>query len=200
MSRRLERICAAAALLAAGSAQGQLIEPRSERQAAIRMPARASLPSLPGFYAGSQGLAPADPLALDLFRADPKLYAGVDFGGGFGIETRFVHPDYREGLHYMGYGPRLANGIPLGEQGFDFDLVARQSVPVGEGLGVFGELGLSSARRQHHEVGTTAIGPAASVGATYKLNSKQTATLEAPLGGTALKTLGGYGANLKLGF
>jgi hypothetical protein len=190
----------AAALFAAGGAQGQLIEPVPERQPPLRMPARASLPSLPSFYAGSQGLAPADPLALDLYRADPKLYAGVDFGAGSSIETRFTPPDYREGLHYIAYGPRLANGIPLGEQGFDLDLVARQSVPVGERLGVFGELGLSATRRQHHEVGTTAIGPAASVGATYKLNSKQTATLEAPLGGTALKTLGGYGANLKLGF
>lgn len=198
-------IALTAVLLAAGSAQAQLIAPlptpalQAECPAALR-----KVPSFPRAYAGGEGLPPADPLALDIFRADPKLVAGVDLNSRLGIETTFTNPNYLEGMHYVGFGPRLAQGIPLGVGGFDLTLATCLNVPVDERLSAFGTLGVGALVRQHHEVSTLDVGPVASVGATYKLNSRQTATAEIPLGAMARKKMSGsttgLGASVKLGF
>jgi hypothetical protein len=203
------RIALTAILLVAGGAQAQLIAPalqpalqsalQTERPAALR-----NVPSFPRYVAHGEGLPPADPLALDLYRADPKLFAGVDLNSRLGIEATFNNPNYREGLHYIGFGPRLAQGIPLAVGGFDLNVGARLSVPVDDRIDAFGTLGVATVVRKKHDISTADVGTLASVGATYKVNSRQTATAEIPLGAIARKAMSGsttgLGASVKLGF
>lgn len=204
---------AAFAVFAAGGARAQLVGPAPEPAFKADQPALLrNLPSYSRFHGTIEGLAPADPQALDLYRADPKLTAGVDFNPYLGMEATFVNPNHREGLHlvagdlgtFLGNGPRLAQGTPLGTGGYDVDLAARLRVPVDDRLGAFGKLGVGASERVHHTGTTTDVGAAASVGLTYKLNTTQTVTAEVPLGPLERKAMSGatdgYGARLKFGF
>lgn len=195
---------AAAALCIAGGAQAQKVEQPASPTLETGIPApMLKLSSFPRFYSGSEGLPPADPQAPDYWRADPKLYAGVDFGSNFGVETTFTNPGYQQGLRFRGTGPRLAEGVPMGVGGYDLDLAAKLTLPVDDRLSAFGTLGVSASARNYHDGNTFGVGPLGSLGATYKMNNKQTATVEVPLG-MARKSIsgarGGYGASLKLGF
>ena len=206
------------AVLAQGTASAQLLPPPPDPAFQAALPAGPrSLPSASGFYASSIGLPPADPLALELYRADPKLSAGFAFNPNFGIEANFVNPLYSEVPQYLGLGPRLAQGVPLGFSGprptrgaprgvggFDADLSARLTVPVDDRLSAFGKVGVAATQRKPHAVSTTEFSTAASLGATYQRDNGQTITAEAPLGTAARKALtgapGGYGGRVKLGF
>ena len=198
-------IALSAALGVVANAHAQLFEPASVPTLQATTP-RAMLELSPArrVYAGSDGLPPADPKAPDYYRADPKLYAGIIFNPYLGIEAKFTNPGYREGLYFVGLGPRQAKPVPLGVGGFDFETVGRLTVPVDDKLSAFGTLGVAAIARQRHYCKTLDIGPAGSVGATYKLNNGQTATAEIPLGAAARKAMsgqsGGIGARLKLGF
>lgn len=206
------------AIIIQSSAFGQQLpapdEPALRADAAPRM---RSLPAASAFHADSIGLPPADPLAVELYRADPKLVVGFDVNPLFGLEATFVNPLHREGLTYLGSGPRLAQGVPLnfsgprpspgaphGVGGFDLDLAARLTVPLDERWHAFGKLGATVSQRKYGTTSGTEIAPAASVGATYKLDNGQTLTAEAPLGALARKALSGVsgagGARVKLGF
>lgn len=193
-----------AALFAAGGAHAQLVDPPAAPVLETRMPfPMHNLPAYPGIYAGNEGLPPADPKAPDYFRPDLKLYTGIAFSPNFGVDLTFTNPDYREGVHFRGFGPRLAQGIALGKDGYNLDLTARATVPVTEEVSAFGTAGVSTGVRRYPGATTTGFAPMGSVGATFKLNSKQTATAEIPLG-AAVKRItgkgGGVGATLKLGF
>ncbi|MFP5391703.1 MAG: hypothetical protein ACLGI6_09175 [Gammaproteobacteria bacterium] len=191
-------------LLAAGGAHAQLVEPSP---APILEPgaSRGMRPLAPytPFHAGVEGLPPADPQALDLYRPDLKLHAGVDLGPYLSIESKFTNPGYREGMHFRGPGPRRADPMPLAAEGFDLDLASRVSVPVDERLDAFGTLGMAASVRKLRHGKSTDFGPIGSVGATYKLERGRTATLEVPLRAMTRTSAGGMpglGANLTLGF
>lgn len=201
------------AVFAAGGAHAQRIESaptpalQAERPAAMR-----DMPSFSRLYGVVEGLPPADPQAADIYRADPKLTAGFNVNANLAIETTFVNPNHREGLHavagdpgsFLGSGPRLAQGVSLGTGGYDLEAAARLTVPVDDRLSAIGKLGIASSERQHHTGTTNEVGAAASLGATYKLNRTQTLTAEIPLGAIARKEMSGsadgYGARLKFGF
>jgi hypothetical protein len=192
-------------LFATAGARAQLLEPASDATAKLgRQATERSFPSFPHFYAGSEGSPPADPLALDIYRLAPKLFAGVDLNPTTGIEMTLTNPDHYEGMRFQGFGPRRADSVQVGANGFNFDAVARVTVPVDNQLAVFGKVGVSAAERKKHDGSTLDVGPAASLGATYKLNSRQTATAEVPLGAIARKALtgsaGALGGHVKLGF
>lgn len=188
-----------AVLFATAGAKAQLLEPLPRPVLQLAPSAMRSVPTFPSFYTGNQGLPPADPLALDIYRPDLKLYAGVDFHPRFGIEMTYTNRDYTEGMHFRGFGPRKADSIPLFVGGFNLDVAARASAPVDDRLTVFGTLGVSAIVRDRVK-----LAPAASVGATYKLNSRQTATAEIPFGSQAIKAItgkaGALGGSVKLGF
>lgn len=199
------QIALIAAWFAASGAQAQLVAPApgpallAERPAAL-----PGLPSFPVLVSESVGLPPSDPLAPYVYRTEPKVHGRIDFNPYLGLETTFTNANYVERLHYNEGGPRLATGAPLGIKGYNFDLAARLTVPVDDQLSAFGKLGVAASERQHHTGTVNELGPAAAVGATYKLKNGQTATAEIPLSPMARKALtgaaGGYGAQLKLGF
>lgn len=199
------QIVLSATLLTASSAQAQFVTPpqapvlQAERPAPMR-----NLQSFPGVYGESEGLPPSDPLAVDLYRYDPKLHAGVAFSSHFGIEATLTNPNYVQRLTYMGSGPRLAQGVPLGTGGYDFVLAPKLTLPIDDRLSAFGKLGVAASERVHRQDTITDIGPAASVGTTYKLKNGQTVTAEIPLSPLERKAISGstagYGARLKVGF
>jgi hypothetical protein len=205
MTLKTIRIAALASFFAAGSALAQLVVPppapvlQAERLAPMR-----DLASFPAVYGASEGVAPADPLALDLYRSDPKLHIGVAFSSYLGIEATLTNPNYVQRLTYVGGGPRLAQGVVLGAGGYDFVLAPRLTVPIDDRLSAFGKLGVAASERVHRQDTITDIGPAASVGTTYKLKNGQTVTAEIPLSPIERKAISGstagYGARLKVGF
>ncbi len=192
-------------LFAAGAAHGQLLPsaPAPALKASKPSPIAGLAPAT-SFYGRSEGLPPADPQAPDIYRADPKLVVGVQVNPVLGIDATMTNPDYKEGLHYRGAGPRDAAAVPLGKRGYDLSTVARASVPVNDRLSTFGTLGVTASVRKHPDGTTIDTGPAASVGANYRVNSKQTATAEVPLGAMERQRMSGakdgVGARLKLGF
>lgn len=194
----------AAALFAAGGAHGQRIDPAPDPVLETRLPLPMQhLPSYPGIYAGNEGLPPANPQSPDYFRPDLKLYTGIAFSPNFGIDLTFTNPDYREGVHFRGFGPRLAESIALGAKGYNLDLTARAAVPVTDEVSAFGTPGVSAGVRKYPGTSTTGFAPMGSVGATFKLNSRQTATAEIPFGAGVQRIggkRGGIGATVKLGF
>lgn len=163
-----------------------------------------SLQSFPSVYGGAEGLPPSDPLAVDLYRSDPKLHIGVAFNAYLGIEATLTNPNYVQRLTYVGSGPRLAQGVPLGTGGYDFILAPKLTLPVDDPMSAFGKLGVAASERVHRQGSITDIGPAASVGTTYKLKNGQTVTAEIPLSPIERKAISGstagYGARLKVGF
>lgn len=202
----MKPVCLAisAILCSAGGAHAQLLE----RPAAPALESTAPMPldklrPATGWYAGSEGLPPADPKAPDWWRAEPKLFAGIELAPHLGIEATFTNPGYRQGLRYQGHGPRLAEGVALGAKGYNFDVAGRASVAVNDSLSAFGTLGVAADVRKYPGVKAVDAGPTGSVGATYKLNSKQTATAEIPLGAGVKRisgARGGFGGTVKLGF
>lgn len=192
-------------VFAAGSAHAQFVAPlaapvlQAERPAPMR-----NLQTFPSVYGGVEGLPPDDPLALDLYRNDPKLHAGVAFNSFLGIEATLTNPNYVQRLTYVGAGPRLAQGVPLGTGGYDFILAPRLTIPLDDRLSAFGKLGVAASERVHRQGTVTDVGPAASVGTTYQLKNGQTVTAEIPLSPIERKAISGstagYGARLKVGF
>lgn len=205
MTLKTIRIAVLATVLAAGSVQAQFVAPlqaptlQAERPVVLR-----SLPSFPHVYGTSDGLPPADPQAADLYRADPKLHAGFAFNSQWAIEGTLTNPNYVQRLTYLGSGPRLAQGVPLGTGGYDFVLAPRLTVPIDDRLSAFGKLGVAASERVHRQGTITDVGPAASVGTTYQLKNGQTVTAEIPLSPIERKAISGstagYGARLKVGF
>lgn len=163
-----------------------------------------SVPSASPFYGSIEGLPPADPRAVELYRADPKLWVGADLGANFAIEATLLNPNYRPGLHLLDYGPRLAQGVPLAARGFDLDIALRKTVTIDDRLGAFGTLGVSASKRIIHQKTSSEVGPIASAGFTYKMDNGQTATFEVPFGTMARSVITGKpgkpSAQLKFGF
>jgi hypothetical protein len=192
-------------MFSAAGAHAQLVElasgPTIQAERPVVMRDFATFPQLSGM---AQGLPPSDPLAPDLYRADPKLYARLDFNRNVGLEATLTNPDYLDRIKYLGSGPRLAHGAVIGTGGFNFQLAARLSRSVDEQLGVFSKVGMAALERQHQDGVTSSSGAWLSTGATYKLDRGQTATLEIPIGAMARKTMSGaasgYAARLNLGF
>jgi len=206
------------AIVAAGSAAAQLLPAATDPVLRADPPTtlRSLQPYAP-FHARAEGLPPADPNAVESYRADLKLTAGFNVNPNFSLEATFVNPLYQDGLRYIGPGPRLAQGVPLGYSGsnpglgmprgvggYDLDLVAKLAVPIDRRLSAFGKLGVATSERRLRDNTTTEFGTAASVGATYQLTNGQTITAEVPLGAMARKAMtgaaDGYGARIKLGF
>lgn len=206
-----------AALLCAHGAQAQFVTPvpiqalQAERPAAL-----PAFPSFPQLVSRNEGLPPDDPLARYLYRFDPKLYARIDVNPYLGFETTLTNPRYTDVPRYVGSEPRLAQGAPIGVGGINIDVAARLTIPVDDRFSVFGKLGVSVEQRTHQAADqrnsydvnaittTTSLGPAASVGARYKLDKDRTATAEVLLGAPARRelngTASGIGTKLKLDF
>lgn len=194
-----------AALPLAGAAHAQLLAPADvPALQAERRTATTSVPTFPVMRGHTQGLAPADPLAADIYRSDPKLFASIDLNPNLGVEATLVNPRYWEGQRYVGGTVRLAQGAPLNVGGFDLQLAARLTVPLTDRLDAFGKVGVARSERQRRDDRMTSTTGAASIGTNFKLDNGQTATLEVPLGAVARKALSGvndgYGAALKVGF
>jgi hypothetical protein len=199
------QIALIATVFGAAGAQAQLAPPpaapvlQAERPATMR-----SLQAYPRLESVMEGLPPSDPQALDLYRVDPKLLVGFTVNSYLGMEAKITNPNYLERMQFIGLGPRLAQGAPLGVGGYNFDLVGRLTVPIDDRLSGFGKLGVAATERIRRNDSISDIGMAASVGTTYQLKNGQTLTAEVPLGPIERKALSGspsgYGARLKLGF
>jgi len=193
----------AAGLLAAGAVHAQLVDlAPATTLGAERRAVLGDLPAYPRTYAGGEGMP--DPHRFDLYRADPRLYAGIDFNSRLALETSFTNPDYREGLHYHPPGPPPAGGIQMGVGGFNLNVGARLTVPIDDRLSAFARVALSYQERVRHGVTTSALPADVRVGATYQLNRRQSVTAEVPLTALARKMLmggaGGPSGVVRLGF
>lgn len=201
----------AAALLAAGSAQAQLVDAPSSRLSAE--PGGRFGPLAAGFkrysplYGGNETANPSDRL-FPGFRTDPNLVLGYAFNQYLSVETGYSHLR-DQGFHKSNpFDPRenavdaaVAAGA-LGATSNTTYVAARLTLPVSERLSAYGKFGIAHSKVENDgfispnmaraaaegktpRAGETATGPYAAVGAKYKLNDRATLKGEYRVNGSA---------------
>jgi opacity protein-like surface antigen len=216
------RLSLCAALLAAGGAQAQLIEP-APATATTQLQAQPSAQSsafarsfqpFPRVYGSNEAPNP-DPKLFGDYRSDPKLTLGVDLGGNFGIEAGYTNLRSR-GVHYVDMGRADERANALGTRGSSSYLAGKLTVPVDDRLTAYGTLGVAVSDNNkrildQHDLSPKAlkdsdVGVYAGVGARYKLSERATITGQAQRFGDTERKWGsdtnanGVSAKLKLGF
>lgn len=210
-------VFAAAALLATGSAQAQLVDAPSSRLSTE--PGGRFGPLAEGFkryqplYGGNETANPNDRLfKAQGFRTDPRLVIGYAFNQYLAVETGYSHLR-DQGFHKPDpFDPReaavdsaLGAGV-LGAKSFTTYVAAKITVPVNERLSAYGKLGVAQsvvkndgfltpemAEAQAGGKSTsvfgseTGSGAYGAVGAKYKLNDKATIKGEVIRNGSADK-------------
>jgi hypothetical protein len=206
---------AAAALLAVGCAQAQLLDQATPSQLEKATPAQSqpfagSFRPFPRPYQLETEKRISYDTIFDSYRTDPKLMMGVELSPNLAIETGYVNLRSR-GFHFVDYGRADERAGALGAKGFSSYLAGKLTVPVGERFAAYGKLGVSySLRKAHDSAGKSVAeidaGPYANIGARYKLNEKASVSGEyTRFGATANKFGGDTNANgvttkLKVGF
>ena len=209
----------AAALLAAGSAQAQLLDsaaaPKDLSATRVLSPPFAKIQPVPRTYMGDAaetgGLRYQDKSAFGIYVSDPRLFAGVNLSPYFAIETGYANL-YTRGFHFADYArPDEVNGA-LGTKGSNSYLAARLNVPVNDQVSAYGKLGVAVSDRVSHDktlrntVSDTDVGAYVGMGARYKLNEKASVSAGYEQYGNSAKKWGsetnnsGLQAKFKMGF
>jgi opacity protein-like surface antigen len=199
----------AAALLAVGSAQAQLVDQPSPPQFEVRIPAQAqpfagSFQVFPRSYMRNETAIPDVKLFED-YRTDPKLRAGYDLTPTLAIEAGYANL-FSRGFRHVDYGRADERAGALGAKGFSSYLAGKYMVPVGERFTAYGKLGVAVSERKTRDKTDVDVGPYANVGARYKLSEKASVTGEYEHYGDSARKWGGatnatgVNAKLKLGF
>jgi hypothetical protein len=207
------RAAMAATLLAAASAQAQLVAPVSQ----ARLQAKPSLVAqaftkIPApyerSYMANEGEHPFTSL-FEGYRADPRLVAGINLNRYLALET-----GYREridrGFHALDPRDPLDVNGALATRGFHSYAGMKATLPITDSLSAYGKLGVShSERRGADAVGRTSnvdTGLYTGLGAQYKLNGKAAVSVESQSFGNTSQKWGkdsngsGVNAKFKLGF
>lgn len=213
----------AAALLAIGSAQAQLVDQAPSRLSAE--PGGRFGPLAEGFrryqplYGGNEAANPNDKLfQAQGFRTDPRLVIGYAFSQYLAVEGGYSHLN-DQGFHKpnpfdareMALDAAAATGV-LGAKSHTTYLAARITIPVNERLTAYGKLGVAQstvkgdgfvtqsmaeahagAKPAAPFAGETSTGAYGALGAQYKLNDRATLKGEVRTNGSANKF--GSGSN-----
>ncbi len=211
------RIVVAAALLAIGSAQAQLVDAPSSSLSAETGgrfgPLADGFERYQPLYGGNEAANPNDRLfKAQGFRTDPRLVLGYAFNQYLALEAGYSHLDDR-GFHKpnpfnareMAIDEALGAGV-LGARSYTTYLAAKISVPVNERLTAYGKLGVAQSvvksdgfvtprMAEAHAGGKsttvfgseTGTGAYGALGAKYKLNDKATLKGEVIMNGSADK-------------
>jgi hypothetical protein len=203
----------AAALLAAGSAHGQLQDPASQsRLQAQPSPEARAFAKMPTpferTYMVDEGAHPFTKL-FDGYRSDPRLVAGINLKRYLALEAGYVERQDR-GFHAIDPRDPLDTSGALGTKGFHSYVALKLTAPITDDLSAYGKLGLShSERRGADALGKqdNAIGGAyTGIGAQYRLNEKASVSVESQKFGNTAEKWGSdsngnkVNAKLNLGF
>jgi hypothetical protein len=180
----------AAALLAAGAAQAQLVEPAPSTLQARPSPEAVAFAKIPApfdpAYVLDEGAHPFTKL-FDGFRTDPRFVAGINLNRYLALEAGYMERKDR-GFHRAGrhsfvdpYNALDETGA-LGVDGFHSYAALKATAPLGANLSVYGKLGAAHSERR----GDDAIGKKNNVldglytgiGAQYTLNERATVSVE----------------------
>lgn len=180
----------AAALLAAGAAQAQLVEPAPPTLRAQPSPEAAAFAKIrPPFepaYMTDEGAHPFTKL-FDGFRTDPRLVAGINLNRYLALEAGYMERKDR-GFHRAGrhsfvdpYSALDETGA-LGLDGFHSYAALKVTAPLGDGLSVYGKLGAAHSERRGDDAmgrkNNVVGGLYTGLGAQYKLNEKAVVSVE----------------------
>jgi hypothetical protein len=206
----------AAALLAAGAAQAQLVDPMPATLQARPSPeavafAKIPLPLEPA-YMLDEGAHPFTKLFTG-FSADPRLLAGINLNRYLALEAGYAERQDR-GFHLIAarFAPHSAYDTTgaLGLLGFHSYAGVKATAPITGDLSAYGKLGLAHSERR----GVDAVGKKQNVdtglysglGARYKLNDKASVNVEGQKFGHSAEKWGKYSngnsvnAKMSLGF
>jgi hypothetical protein len=180
----------AAALLAAGAAHAQLVDPAPAKQQARPSPEAVAFARIPApfepAYMLDEGAHPFTKL-FDGFRTDPRLVAGVNLNRYLALEAGYVERKDR-GFHRAGrhsivapYSAFDETGA-LGVDGFHSYAALKATAPIGDDLSAYGKLGVAHSERR----GDDALGRKQNVdtglytglGARYKPSEKAAVSVE----------------------
>jgi hypothetical protein len=180
----------AAALLAAGAAQAQLVEPAPPTLRARPSPEAAAFAKIPPpfepAYVLDEGAHPFTKL-FDGFRTDPRLVAGINLNRYLALEAGYMERKDR-GFHRAGrhslldpYSALDETGA-LGLDGFHSYAAIKVTAPLGDGLSVYGKLGAAHSERRGDDAmgkkNNVVGGLYSGLGAQYKLNEKAVVSVE----------------------
>jgi opacity protein-like surface antigen len=195
----------AAALLAAGSAHAQLVEPAPSTLQARPSPEAVAFAKIPPPFEPAYMLDDGEhPFAklFDGFGTDPRLVAGINLNRYLALEAGYAERQDR-GFHRTGrhsivdpYSALDETGA-LGVHGFHSYAALKATAPISGDLSVYGKLGVAhSERRGVDELGVpyserrgvdalgrkqnknTDTGLYTGLGAQYKLNEKAAVSVE----------------------
>lgn len=207
------RFALAAALLVAGAAHAQLLDPESRPRLQARpTPEAQAFAKIPApfepTYMANEGAHPFTSL-FDGYRTDPRLVAGINLNRYLALEA-----GYRErldrGFHAIDPRDPLDNTGALGTKGFHSYAAVKATAPLTDRLSAYGALGVAySERRGADAVGRNQnvdVGVYSGLGAQYKLNEKASVTVESRSFGNTAQKWGkdsngsGVNARMNLGF
>jgi hypothetical protein len=202
-----------AALLAAGSAHAQLLDPapqaRLQAQPSPEARAFAKMPSpFERRYMVDEGAHPFTWL-FEGYRSDPRLRAGINLKRYLALEAGYVERKDR-GFHRIDPSDPLDVNGALGTKGFHSYAAVKATLPLSDDLSAYGRLGLSHSERRGADArgrDDKVIGGAyGSFGAKYKLNDKAAVSVEGQKFGKTAEKWGSdtngnkVDAKLNLGF
>lgn len=218
----------AAAVLFAGSAHAQLMEPLSPEQANLYATQRSAMQEsfdeayqpYPRAYGRDEGAVSNDKAFKGLFKRNPRLVGGYQLTPNFAIEAGYVYLMDRGFRRIDPWEPENPLGS-LNINNFSSHLAAKYSLPLTDKLVAFGKVGkahsvmtvpTSVARRIARETGKPVrekemdTGLYVGAGAQYQLDEKTTIDAQYGRHGDSAKKWGkdtnstGVRANLKMGF
>ncbi|MGJ7914531.1 outer membrane beta-barrel protein [Massilia sp. LXY-6] len=207
------RFAFAAAILAAGGAQAQLMDPASQpRLQAQPSPEARAFARMPApferAYMVDEGAHPFTRL-FEGYRSDPRLVAGINLNRYLALEAGYRERKDR-GFHSIDPHDPLDTTGALGTQGFHTYVAVKATAPITDRLSAYGALGTAhSERRGGDALGKTDnvdTGTYTRLGAQYKLNEKASVIVESQNFGNTSQKWGqdtngnGVNAKLKLGF
>ncbi|CAH0145232.1 hypothetical protein SRABI118_00387 [Massilia sp. Bi118] len=203
----------AAALLAAGSARAQLVDPASQARLQARpSPEARAFAKMPTpferTYMVDEGAHPFTKL-FDGYRSDPRLVAGINLNRYLALEAGYVERKDR-GFHAIDPRDPLDTTGALGTKGFHSYVALKVAAPITDDLSAYGKVGLSHSERrgadalgrQNNVVGGAYTG----IGAQYRLNEKASVSVESQKFGNTAEKWGNdtngnkVNAKLNLGF
>lgn len=141
------RLAFAAAILLAGSAQAQVVEPASgtftnPRQSATQALFDKAHQSYPRAYGGNEAASPNDKAFQERFRRDPRLLGGYQLSKHVAIEAGYVYLLDR-GFHRIdAFEPDNALGS-LSTSNFSSHLALKYSLPLTDKLTAYGKVGVA---------------------------------------------------------
>ena len=209
---RAFRMLAAAALVAAGGALAQLVDPAPpspQAQPSLEARAFAKIPTpYERAYLRDEGAHSFTSL-FDGYRTDPRLVGGINLNRHLALEAGYRERKDR-GFHAIDLFDPLDTAGALGTRGLHSYLAVKATLPVTDRLSAHGALGVAySERRGSDAIGkndNVDVGAYTRLGAQYRLNEKAAVNVESQNFGNSVQKWGkdtngsGVNAKLKLGF